>query len=147
MKQTLIAVLLFSSILWAGTKPIQTSPVKAFRGPEGELVVMVEVNESKEMLVFFKNIGVNGDEFEGKTRLYQFTDNGRQGKDIFYNKKRGSKTIQYVVLNQNNDHWTLAHPLKPAQTISLTYSQKDSEVTKFEDILKAYQPNLEKEKK
>jgi len=108
---------------------------------------MVEVNESKEMLVFFKNIGVNGDEFEGKTRLYQFTDNGRQGKDIFYNKKRGSKTIQYVVLNQNNDHWTLAHPLKPAQTISLTYSQKDSEVTKFEDILKAYQPNLEKEKK
>jgi hypothetical protein len=132
-------------LVFAKAQPIQTGPVKAFRGPEGELITMVEVNESKEMLVHFKNIGVKGDAFEGKTKLYQFTDNGRRGKDVFYNQKRGSKTRQYTILNQTDERWTLAHPLKPTANISLNYSQKDSESTQFEDILKAYQPNNEKE--
>ena len=34
-----------------------SGPLKAYKGPEGELVVMVEINDSKEMLVYFKSSG------------------------------------------------------------------------------------------
>ncbi len=121
----------------ADSKPVPSGPLKAYKGPEGERVVMVEVNDSKQMLVYFKNIGGG---IDGKSFLYLLDDQGRGHKDVYLNKKRGSKTYRSIVLTARDNQWTLYHPTKPGTELELTYSEKDSENTKLDDVLAAYKP-------
>jgi hypothetical protein len=119
----------------AGPKP--SGVLKAYKGPEGEIVAMLEVNDGKEMLVYFKNLG--GD-LEGKSLLYLFEDLGHGDKNVYINKKRGSKTYRSVLLSARDNRWSFYHPTKPNTELQLTYSEKDSGELKSDDLLKAYKP-------
>lgn len=117
--------------------PTASGPVKAYQGPEGALVVMVEVNDSKEMLVHFKKVG---GALEGKTLRYLLEDRGDGNKTVYLNKKRGSKTQRAVVLIAREYHWTLYYPGNAETTWSLRYSESDSSSVKLEDVLAGYKP-------
>lgn len=121
----------------APAAPKASGPVKAYKGPEGELVVMVEVNDSKEMLVHLQKIG--GD-LEGKTLLYLFEDRGDGNKDVYVNKKRGSKTYRSVILTARENQWDFYHPTKGTTHFSIRYSEEASEKVKLDDVLAGYKP-------
>jgi hypothetical protein len=116
--------------------PKASGPLKAYKGPEGEIVIMVEVNDGKEIVVQFKK---TGGELEGKTKLYLYEDVGHGDKNVFYNTKRGSKTYRSVVLTARDNDWTLYVPGKN-QDLHLSYSEQLSQDTKAEDVLAAYKP-------
>lgn len=133
----LVAVSFLASVAALGAdKIVPYGPLKAFKGPEGEVVAMVEVNEAKEMLVHFKNIG---GELEGQSRLYLINDMGDGRKDIYFNKKRGSKTHQWNVLVNRNGQWTFYNPTRNVN-FPISYSEPESQKWKVEDVLKAYKP-------
>jgi hypothetical protein len=111
--------------------------LKAYKGPEGEVIAMVEVNDGKQMLVYFKNLG--GD-LEGKSLLYLYEDLGKGDKTVYLNKKRGSKTYRSVMLSARDNKWSFYHPTKPGTELALKYSEKDSESLKIDDVVKAYKP-------
>jgi hypothetical protein len=119
------------------SKPVPSGPLKAYKGPEGERVVMVEVNDSKQMLVYFDKIGGG---IDGKSYLYQFEDHGKGSKDVFLNKKRGSKWYQSFVLTAHDNQWHFYHPTKAGTDFDITYSEKDSDAMKVDDVLAAYKP-------
>lgn len=121
----------------APAAPKASGPVKAFKGPEGELVVMVEANDGKEMLVYFKNLG--GD-LEGKTLLYLLEDRGEGNKDVYLNKKRGSKTYRSYLLTSRNGSWDFYHPTNAKVQLALRYSEEASEKVKLDDVLAGYKP-------
>lgn len=97
---------------------------------------MVEVNDSKQMLVHFKNIA--GD-LEGKSLLYQFEDRG-DDKTVYVNKKHGSKTYRSIVLSANERIWEFVHPSKPNTHFHISYSEAATKELRLEDVLKAYRP-------
>jgi hypothetical protein len=68
----------------ATTTPVPSGSLKAYKGPEDEVLVMVEVNDGKEMLVHYKNVGGG---LDGKTLRYLLEDNGRD-KTVFLNCAR-----------------------------------------------------------
>lgn len=142
MKRLLLTSLFLSSLLLADPKPVPNGPLKVFRGPEGELIGMVEVNKSKAMLVHFKNLG---GEFEGQSKLYQYADNGRDNKEVFFNYHwRKSKIRPWVVLASHGGTWEFANPTEGStQHFKLTFSQADTDKLKLEDVLKAYNPKPE----
>ncbi len=134
----------------APDKPAKTAPaqptagapkasgvLKAYKGPEGELVVMVEVNEGKEMLVYLKNLG--GD-LEGKALLYLLEDRGDGNKDVFLNKKRGSKWYRSHLLSARDNRWEFYHPTNFKIQLQLRYSEEASGKLKLDDVLAAYKP-------
>jgi hypothetical protein len=98
---------------------------------------MVEVNDSKEMLVHLQKIG--GD-LEGKTLLYLFEDRGDGDKDVYLDKKRGSKTYRSVILTARDSQWDFYHPTKGTTHFSIRYSEEASEKVKLDDVLAAYKP-------
>lgn len=113
-----------------------SGPVKAYKGPEGELIVMVEISDGKEMLVHCKNLG---GELEGKTVRYLFEDHG-DSKDVYVNKKRGSKTYRSVMLTARDGAWEFYYPGKPTKTFRIRYSEDASSKIKLDDVLAAYKP-------
>lgn len=117
--------------------PQASGPVKAFKGPEGELVVMVEANDGKEMLVYLKNLG--GD-LEGKTLLYLLEDRGAGNKDVYLDKKRGSKTYRSYLLTSRDGRWDFYHPTNAKVQLSLRYSEEASEKIKLDEVLAGYKP-------
>ena len=135
----LVALCGLGRAAWADPKPKPTPSgvLKAYKGPEGEVIAMVEVNDSKQVLVYFKNLG--GD-LEGKSLLYLYEDLGKGDKTVYLNKKRGSKTYRSVMLSARDNKWSFYHPTRPGTELSLTYSEKDSESLKIEDVVKAYKP-------
>lgn len=120
----------------AGTKLTPSGPLKAYKGPEGEIVVMIEVSDGKEMLVQFRKIG--GD-LEGKTQLYLVDNYGKGNKDVYVNKKRGSKTYRSVILTSRELQWELYIP-GTNTSLRLKYSEETSDSIKIDDVLKAYKP-------
>ena len=133
----LVCGFLASPALADTKKPVPSGPLKAYKGPEGELVVMVEVNDGKQMLVYFKNIGGG---IDGKSYLYLFDDQGRGNKDVYENRKRGSKTYAAYILSARDNEWTFYHPTKPGTHFNISYSETESEKTKVDDVLAAYKP-------
>lgn len=132
----ILGTLLLTHAAIAADKPKPSGPLKAFKGPEGEKVVMVEANDSKQMLVHLKNAG---GEWDGQTRLYDVHDMGDGRKDVFYMKKRGSKQVQHNVLVQRQGRWEFYnHPRN--QNFALTYSEEESGKISVEEVLKAYKP-------
>lgn len=119
------------------TAPKPSSVLKAYKGPEGEIIAMVEVNDGKQVLVYFKNLG---GELEGKSLLYEFEDLGHGDKNVFVNKKRGSKTHRSYMLSARDNDWTFYHPTKPGTELRITYSEKATGELKIDDVVKAYKP-------
>lgn len=118
-------------------KIVASGAVKAFKGPEGAVVLMVEINDSKEMLVLFKNTGGT---IEGKTQRYLFEDLGNGSKNVYVNVKRGSKTNRSNLCSARDGEWECYVPGKPADTLQLRYSEDLSGKTKLDDVLAAYKP-------
>ena len=133
----LFALLLSTHGLCAASGPVPSGPVKAFKGPEGETIVMMEVNSSKEILVHYKGIG--GD-LEGKSFLYFFEEQRNGKKDVYMNVKEGRKTSAYYVLSFRNSQWEFFNPNKKGNSIKINYSEKDSEKFKSDELLAAYKP-------
>jgi len=121
----------------AAAAPKPSGVLKAYKGPEGELIAMVEVNDGKQMLVYFKNLG--GD-LEGKSLLYLYEDLGKGDKNVYLDKKRGSKTYRSVLLSARDNSWSFYHPTKSGTEFAISYSEKESGNLKIEDIVKAYKP-------
>jgi hypothetical protein len=119
------------------TAPQPSGVVKAYQGPEGEIIAMLEVNDSKQVLVYFKNLG--GD-LEGKSLRYELEDLGHGNKTVFINKKRGSKTYRSIMLTARDNDWTFYHPTKPGTELHIRYSEKATSELKLDDIVKAYKP-------
>jgi hypothetical protein len=121
----------------APTKPVPSSRLKAYAGPEGEVIALVEANDGKQMLVHFKSV----DGLDGKTLLYDYEDLGDHGKTVFITKKRGSKTYRSILLTQSNGGgWSFTHPDKPGIHFDLAYSDEASKKIKVDDVLAAYKP-------
>lgn len=120
----------------APAKPVPSSRLKAYKGPEGEIVVLVEANNSKQMLVHFRNV----DGLDGKTLLYDYEDLGEHGKNVFIEKKRGSKTYRSYLLSQKEGGWEFYHPDKPSVHFYISYSEDTTNKIKVDDVLAAYKP-------
>jgi hypothetical protein len=138
----LFALFLFSLAIVApafADKPKPSGRLKGYKGPEGEIVALVPVNDDKQMLVHFKNFG--GD-LEGKTLLYDFEDHGDHGgKTVFINKKRGSKTYRSTLLSSDGEGvWDFFHPTNFKVHFSIVYSEAATEKVKLDDVLNAYKP-------
>lgn len=119
-------------------KPVPSGPLKAYKGPEGELIVLVPVNDSKEMLVHFRNIGGT---LDGKTLLYLFEDHGDDRQEVYVNKKRGSKTYRsYVMTDYRSGSWLFVNPEKTSSSFRVRYSETDSKNLKVDDVVDAYKP-------
>jgi hypothetical protein len=121
----------------APARPTPSGPLKAFKGPEGELVVMVEANDGKDMLVHFKNLDK---ELEGKTLLYRLEDLGNGDKNVYLDKKRGSKTYRSTLVTAREGDWQFYHPIKTSTQFPIRYSEQASGKFKIDDVLSAYKP-------
>ncbi|TMQ27424.1 MAG: hypothetical protein E6J90_02655 [Deltaproteobacteria bacterium] len=121
----------------APARPEPSGPLKAYKGPEGETIVMVEADEGKQMFVHFKNINKD---LDGKTVLYLLEDLGRGNKNVYVNKKRGSKTYRSVMLTCRDGDWEFYPPGKANSELAIYYSEKASKEFKVEDVLNAYKP-------
>jgi hypothetical protein len=117
--------------------PNPSGPLKAYKGPEGQVVVMILVNDDKQMLVHLQGLG---GELERKTLLYNVEQLGHDSKNIYETRKRGSKNIQWNVLTERDGHWQFYHPKKSGTGFRVAYSESASSSFKVEDILKAYKP-------
>jgi hypothetical protein len=121
----------------APAKPAASGPLRAYRGPEGEIIVMVEANDGKDMLVHFKSLG---QELDGKTVLYRIEDLGHGDKNVYVEKKRGSKTVRSNLLSCRDGGWEFYYPGKADVQFQIYYSRHASEQFKLEDVLNAYKP-------
>jgi hypothetical protein len=117
--------------------PAPSGPLKAFKGPEGEVVVMIEANDGKDMLVHFKDLDK---ELDGKTVLYHIEDLGHGDKNVYVDKKRGSKTYRSMLLTAREGDWQFYHPIKTSTQFSIRYSETASGKFKIDDVLSAYKP-------
>jgi hypothetical protein len=115
-------------------KVVPTGLLKAYKGPDGLLVAMVEINRGKEMLVHFRN---DGGDLEGKTLRYLYEDLGQGNKTVYLDWQRGSKPYRRVLLSSRDHRWELFHPNKPNTHFELRYSEEASEKFKIDDIIKA----------
>ena len=127
-----IVLLLALTGLALAAPPVPSSRLKAYRGPEGEVVVLVEANDGKQMLVWTRD--------GGKTHLYEYEDLGHGTKNVFYMVKRGSKQARIYVLSAREGQWELYDSHLSKEPIPLRYSDKDSESIRLEDVMKAYTP-------
>ena len=118
-------------------KIVATGPVKAYRGPEGEVVAMLEISDGKEMLVHFRNLDTT---LDGKTLRYLIADTGHGNKDVYIVKKRGSKTYRSIMLSSRDRQWTFVHPTNHTVTFDLRYTDEWSAKIKADDIIKALSP-------
>ena len=118
-------------------KIVATGPVKAYQGPEGEIVAMLEISDGKEMLVHFQHLD---NALDGKTLRYLIADIGHGDKEIYIVKKRGSKTYHSIMLALRDRQWTFIHPIKHEITFELRYSEEWSGKIKADDIIKAPAP-------
>jgi hypothetical protein len=116
---------------------VASGPVKAYRGPEGEVVAMLEISDGKEMLVYFRNLDIT---LDGRTLRYAIADTGHGDKEVYIVKKRGSKTYHSIMLVSRDRRWTFTHPTKHEVTFDLRYSEEWSGKIKAEDIIKALSP-------
>lgn len=122
----------------APARPVPSSALKAYVGPEGETVALVEVNDSKQMLVYFKRVGHG---LDGTAALYSYEDLGDDRKTVFVTKKRGSKTYRAVVLaSSGRGGWTFIHPAKPSDHFEVHYSEKTTQQIQVDEVLAAYHP-------
>jgi hypothetical protein len=113
-----------------------SSALKAYKGPEGQLVVMVEISDGKEMLVHFRNLDKD---LDGKTLRYQLESHG-SSKTVFIPKKRGSKTYRSIMLTALDNQWDFYHPVKLGTHFAIRYSESASATIKVDDVVNAYRP-------
>jgi hypothetical protein len=121
----------------APARPEPSGPLRAYKGPVGELIVMVEANDGKEMLVHFRNLGKD---LDGKTLLYLHEDLGRGNKSVYINKKRGSKTYRSYLLTSRDGGWNFHHPTNFKIEFAISYSEEATQKFKLEDVLNGYKP-------
>jgi len=114
-----------------------TGPVKAYKGPEGQVVAMLEISDGKEMLVHFRNLDT---ELDGKTLRYLIADMGDGDKDVYVEKKRGSKKYRSILLIKRQGGWSFHHPSKANVSFELAYSEEQSGKVKADDIIHALSP-------
>jgi hypothetical protein len=136
MRLAAIALIMCMVSVARGDKPVASGPLKAYKGPEGEIVAMLEISDGKEMLVYFKNIGP---ELDGKTLRY-LLEIDRDSKTVYINKKRGSKTYRSIMLTANDGQWSFQHPTKPETHFALSYSESATAAIKVDDVVNAYKP-------
>jgi hypothetical protein len=136
------------SILWAAVagllalvasadevKPSTTA--KVYRGPDGEVVTILEVNGSRQALVKLEGIG--GD-WDGKTFLWNLDDRG-ESRDLYFEKGKPGrkKTERYTPLAYRAGEWILVTPDHPRE-VELTYSKKDSKKITPQSVIEGYKP-------
>jgi hypothetical protein len=122
----------------ASARLVPSSALKAYRGPEGEIVALVEVNDSKQMLVYFKTVGHG---LDGTAQLYSYEDLGEDRKSVYTTKPRGSKTYRaFVLLSAGRGAWTFIHPAKTSEHFEIRYSEKASQEITRDEALAAYHP-------
>ncbi len=114
-----------------------SGPLKAYKGPEGELVAMVEISDGKEMLVYLRNTGGTAD---GKTLRYLFEDLGKGDKTVYINKKVGSKTHRSILADARDNAWEIYVPGKTSDALRLTFSEEATAKIKLDEVLAAYKP-------
>jgi hypothetical protein len=117
--------------------PVPSSHLKAYKGPEGAVIVMIEANDGKQMLVHFHNVTKD---LEGKTLLWDYEDLGQGDKNVFEKYKRGSKWLTRYMLTARDNAWHFYHPTDSKMSFAITYSETESAKYKIEDIVKAYKP-------
>lgn len=138
MKSLIFALALCLAAIPAfADKVSPTGPVKAYKGPEGQIVAMLEISDGKEMLVHFRNID---NSIDGKTLRYQIEDQGHGKKDIYIVKKRGSKTYHSILLTLRDGGWTFYHPVKTEISFDLSYSEDQSSKIKTDDVINGVKP-------
>lgn len=119
-------------------RPVPSSALRAYRGPEGEIVALVEVNDSKQMLVYFKSVGHG---LDGTAQLYSYEDLGEDRKSVYTHKKRGSKTYRaFVLMSAGRGAWTFIHPGKTSEHFEIYYSDKATQQITRDEALAAYHP-------
>lgn len=119
-------------------KPVPSGRLKAYKGPEGELVFLVEANDSKDMLVHFRNVGT---ELDNKTLLYHYEDLGDDRKTVYVDKRRGSKTYRSIMLTSDGHAaWRFTNPSKTSTHFRVRYSEEASQQIKIDDVVNAYKP-------
>ncbi len=119
-------------------RPVPSSALKAYRGPEGEIIALVEVNDSKQMLVYFKSVGGG---IDGTAQLCSYEDLGEDRKTVFTLKKRGSKTYRaFVLISAGRGAWTFIHPAKPSNHFEVHYSAQASQQLTVDEVVAAYHP-------
>jgi hypothetical protein len=132
-----IVIALAASALAAPATPAPSGPLRAYKGPEGQIVAMVPVDDGKQILVYFRKVD---SDLDGKTLLYNLDTTDEANKDVYVVKKRGSKTYRSSMLTERDGSWTFFHPTKPSVSFAIRYSDSVSDQIKVDDVLNAYKP-------
>ncbi len=118
-------------------KPVASGPLKAYVGPEGEVVALVPVNDSKDVLVYFRKISG----LDGTTLLYTNEDLGEDRRQIYVTKKRGSKTYRSIMLTDYSPgRWLFINPVKTSEHFKIRYSESTTQSIKPDEVINAYKP-------
>jgi hypothetical protein len=118
--------------------PAASGPLKAYKGPEGQIVALVPVSDGKQMLVFVRGLGGG---IDGTSRLYEYEDLGNDRKTVYWNRKAGSKTHRaYVLTDYEPGSWNFIDPAEPATSFRVKYDEASSKQIKVEDVVNAYKP-------
>jgi hypothetical protein len=111
-------------------KLVASSALKGLQGPEGQIIAMVEISDSKAMLVHFRNVDPA---LDGKTLRYLLEVN-REDSTVSINTQRGSKTYRSIMLTGGDGRRDFSNPIKPTMHFALAASFK------LEDVVNAYRP-------
>jgi hypothetical protein len=117
--------------------PKISGTIKALKGPAGEIVAVVEINASKEAMVYFKNVA---GPLKGTTKIYKLNEMASDSKDVFYSVKRGSKTKDINVLTLEHGAWTFINPGKDGDTYPVYFSDKETAKIKESDFFSTLKP-------
>jgi hypothetical protein len=134
----LAILMLAAPVLAAPSKPTPSGPLRAYKGSDGQIIVLVAANDGKQMLVHFKNVGSAVD---GTTVLYSYEDLGDDKKTVFTTKKRGSKTYRSIMLTSDGEgRWNFTDPAKTSTHFTIRYSEEASRGITIDEVLAAYRP-------
>jgi hypothetical protein len=132
-----LAVAVTTPVLATPAKPTPSAPLRAYKGPEGQIVAVVPVADNKQVLVYFRNLD---GELDGKSLLYELDTSDEANKEVYVVKKRGSKTYHSQLLIEHDGSWTFYHPTKANITFAIRYSESESDQLKVDDVVNAYKP-------
>jgi hypothetical protein len=140
---SLTTLLLISSISFATSEYKQSGRAKVFKGPEGEVISIVPLDQNTKMLVDAHNTyGINAE----KTYVYDF-DSINSNVQIPNPRRKADDNSQVIIMNRSDDQWSysdlLDSKVTKAKTIRLTYSEELSNKVSVPALLKkaqAYKP-------
>ncbi|MFN0061877.1 MAG: hypothetical protein ACKVPX_05095 [Myxococcaceae bacterium] len=127
----------FLVTLLLAAAPITPASLKAYKGPDGERVVVVRLAAPNEKDAFVQVSGTDS-ALDGKTLKVEAAQPGDSDDLATYDLVKG----RYVVLTRRGDVWSIHLPAPKNRSVSLKYDDALTRESNADAVIKAYKPKL-----